>query len=91
VKHSWLPRFSSCELPPEFPRAPLTFPPLAVSGRIFLATKTSPNVDGPSGRIFERSNFRPKHRSLPLAARKDALLSRDREGVGACLVPASPG
>jgi hypothetical protein len=46
---------------------------------------------GNQGRIFERSNFRSKHRSLTLSARKDALLSRDREGVGAFLVPAMPG
>jgi hypothetical protein len=60
---------------------------LAVSDRICLTSSISPNVDGHSGRIFERS----KHQSLTLAARKDAFTSRDREGVGACLVPASPG
>jgi hypothetical protein len=48
----------------------------------FLATSISPNVDGPTRRIFGRSNFRSKYRSLTLAARKNALLNRDREGVG---------
>jgi hypothetical protein len=62
---------------------------LAVSGRIFLATSVSPNVDGPSRRIFERSNFRSKHRSLTLAVRKNALLNRDREGAGASKSPAA--
>jgi hypothetical protein len=55
-----------------------------------LATGISPNVDGPSRRIFECSNFRSKHRSLTLAARMSASPNRDREGVGAFLVPATP-
>jgi hypothetical protein len=64
---------------------------LAVSVRIFLATGVSSNVDGPSRRIFEWSNFRSKHRSLTLAVRKNALLNRDRKGAGAFSVPAMPG
>ena len=56
-----------------------------------MATSISPNVDGPSGRILSAPTFGPSTGRLTLAVRKDALLNRDREGVGACLVPAPPG
>src|SRR5580693_9756442 len=60
---------------------------LAVSGRIFLATSISPNVEGPLGSIFER----PQAPVAYARGSERALPSRDRKGVGACLVPATPG
>jgi hypothetical protein len=42
----------------------------------FWATSVSPNVDRPSERIFERSNFWPNHRSPTLAVRNEKIGSQ---------------
>ena len=56
-----------------------------------MATSVSANVDRPSERFFERSNFWPNHRSLTLAVRKERYRAATvRESVPV-LVPAMPG
>jgi hypothetical protein len=37
---------------------------------LFFAASISPHVDGPSWRVFERSNFPSKHRSLTTREKK---------------------
>jgi hypothetical protein len=45
---------------------------------------------GPRAAFLSAPTFGPGTGRFTLAARKDTLPNRDREGVDACLVPASP-